>query len=204
MRRPAKGVLQGPLYDSGRLTDPGQPRGMGSEKAFQETGIDHCRGSGFVAGFVEIPSQFLRPESLQRDGESVLRVGGRIRVPVTESLRQIGCHPSEASPYAAARQKGFPELLDNVDAVQTKDRTTLTCAILLRRWSGLAIIDASCLLKARLLPGSNQLQTYRQKTEAYVSVTLPNFVADLLRMQSSEHPDYFFWDKNRRNRRSQV
>ena len=88
--------------------------------------------------------------------------------------------------------------------MQTKDRTTLTCAILLRRWSGLAIIDASCLLKARLLPGSNQLQTYRQKTEAYVSVTLPNFVADLLRMQSSEHPDYFFWDKNRRNRRSQV
>ena len=107
-------------------------------------------------------------------------------------------------PTLPLSKQDFQRLLDNVHAVQARDRTTLTCAILLMRWSGLAIIDASCLLKSRLLPGSNQLQTYRQKTEGFVSVTLPNFVADLLRMQSCEHPDYFFWDKNKRNRRSQV
>lgn len=79
--------------------------------------------------------------------------------------------------------------------------------MLLMRWSGLAITDASCL-RRDALGKDNRLRTYRQKTKkngqsAYVYVKLPDFVADALRSLPNIHPEYFFWEKSVRAGKSQ-
>jgi len=74
---------------------------------------------------------------------------------------------------------------------------TLTTAILLMRWSGLAITDATCLRRDRL-DKDNRLRLHRKKTGEWVHVKMPDDVADMPRMHSCSHPDYFFWNKMER------
>jgi integrase/recombinase XerD len=73
------------------------------------------------------------------------------------------------------------------------------------RWSGLAIRDASCL-RRDALGADNRLKTYRQKTGEFVYIKLRSDVADILRAEGERniHPDYFFWDKSKRNGESQA
>jgi len=65
--------------------------------------------------------------------------------------------------------------------------------ILLMRWSGLAIRDASCL-KRTALDDKNRIHTHRAKTKTDVFVPLPESVADALRALPKAHAEYFFWD----------
>jgi integrase/recombinase XerD len=97
----------------------------------------------------------------------------------------------------------FSALLTSVDVLKPIYQRRLTCFILLCRWSGLAIGDASCL-KRSALGADNRLQTYRKKTGEFVHVKLPDFVADTLRSQLGPHDNYFFWNPNRKKRESMV
>lgn len=90
----------------------------------------------------------------------------------------------------------FSKLLSCTDACGPACTQTMTTIILLMRWSGLAILDASCLRRDGL-GLDNRLRTYRKKTGEYVHVLLPAFVADQLRSHGNAHPDYFFWNKSR-------
>jgi hypothetical protein len=82
----------------------------------------------------------------------------------------------------------FTKLLTAADACGPKWAATVTTVILLMRWSGLAILDASCLRRDRL-DKDNRLQTYRKKTGEFVHVKLPGFVVDMLRAHANVHPD---------------
>jgi integrase/recombinase XerD len=93
-------------------------------------------------------------------------------------------------------------LLAHTDACG-KHSATMGVLILLMRWSGLAIRDASCL-RRDALGADNRLRTYRKKTGEYVYVKLPTFVADALRSQTCSDPKYFFWDSRRRTAKSQA
>jgi integrase/recombinase XerD len=65
--------------------------------------------------------------------------------------------------------------------------------ILLMRWSGLAIRDASCL-KRTALDAHNRIHTHRAKTKTDVFVPLPKSVSDALRSLPKLNAQYFFWD----------
>jgi integrase len=93
-------------------------------------------------------------------------------------------------------------LLSTVVVCRERDRETMTTIMLLMRWSGLSIGDASCL-RRDALGKDNRLRTYRKKTGEYVHVLLPTFVAVMLREQPG-YGDFFFWDATRRKRHSQV
>jgi integrase len=97
----------------------------------------------------------------------------------------------------------FPRLLAAVTVLQPRLHTFMTTLILLMRWSGLSIGDAGCL-RRDALDNDNRLRTHRKKTGEFVYCKLPAFVADMLRAQGNVHPDYFFWDKSKRLRTSQV
>jgi integrase len=92
----------------------------------------------------------------------------------------------------------FFRMLTSVSILPLIEQPTVMTAILLMRWSGLAITDATTLRRDRL-DKDNRLQTYRQKTGEFVHVLLPEFVANMLRQHSNPvNPEYFFWPKWRR------
>jgi integrase len=95
------------------------------------------------------------------------------------------------------------KMLACIIACQAKDRESMTAFQLLVRWSGLAIVDASCL-RRDALGKDNRLRTYRKKTGEYVYLRLPEMVADALRAHANIHPDYVFWCPEQRTRKSQV
>lgn len=64
--------------------------------------------------------------------------------------------------------------------------------VLLMRYSGLRISDATMLHEDSLK--GNQLTVRTIKTDVEVSVTLPALVADQLRSIEREHDGYFFWN----------
>jgi site-specific recombinase XerD len=64
--------------------------------------------------------------------------------------------------------------------------------VLLLRYSGLRISDATMLHKDALK--GNQLTVRTIKTNAEVSVTLPAFVANQLRAIERQHEGYYFWN----------
>ena len=66
--------------------------------------------------------------------------------------------------------------------------------VLLMRYSGLRISDATMLHKDALR--GSQLTVRTIKTNAEVSVTLPAFVANQLRAIEREHDGYYFWNGN--------
>ncbi len=88
-----------------------------------------------------------------------------------------------------------PEEVDRLvgAASQCTNGETLATLILLMRWSGLAIRDASCLRRDALL-ADNSIKTRRQKTNEYVYVKIPADVAERLRAVGSINPAYFFWN----------
>jgi integrase len=86
---------------------------------------------------------------------------------------------------------------ENLKLRQGSLHFTLVNLILLMRWSGLAILDATSL-KRDALKADNTLRTYRQKInkaqagpDGYVKI--PAELAERLRAQRNSHPDYFFW-----------
>jgi integrase/recombinase XerD len=97
-------------------------------------------------------------------------------------------------PTLALSQEQFQRLLANTDAVKPIWQSTVMALILLMRWSGLAIRDASCL-RRDALDANNRLRTYRQTTGEFVYVKLRSDVADILRAEKCGHPDFFFWNK---------
>ena len=98
----------------------------------------------------------------------------------------------------------YLRMLAAVTVLPVTEQRTLTNHMLLMRWSGLAIRDASCL-RRDALGADNRLRTYRQQVKgAYVYVKLPDEVADVLRAQNCMHPDYFFWNKSVRDGASQA
>jgi integrase len=70
----------------------------------------------------------------------------------------------------------------------------LRALILLMRWSGLSILDAVTLERARLR--SHRLLLYRHKTKVPVFVPLPPSIASLLSALPNSNPKYFFWSGN--------
>ena len=92
----------------------------------------------------------------------------------------------------------YPRMLTAVNVLPSTLQTKVRCHMLLMRWAGLAIRDASCLPVDALSP-DNRPRTYRQKTGEYVYIKLPDFVADALRIEATKniHPGYFFWQKSR-------
>jgi integrase len=75
----------------------------------------------------------------------------------------------------------------------------LRTVTLLMRWSGLSILDAIGLERARLSKnenGDNQIFLYRAKTGVPVFVVIPAHVADALRALPNSNPRYFFWSGN--------
>jgi integrase/recombinase XerD len=65
--------------------------------------------------------------------------------------------------------------------------------ILLQRWSGLAITDATTLQRSAL-DDTGALKLYRLKTGTDVFTVLPEAVAELLQATPNSNPLYFFWD----------
>lgn len=77
--------------------------------------------------------------------------------------------------------------------------TRLRTVTLLMRWSGLSILDATELERARLSKnenGDDQIFLYRAKTGVPVFVVIPAHVADALRATPNSNPRYFFWSGN--------
>ena len=105
-----------------------------------------------------------------------------------DKLDRISVTPVPTLPLEPAE---LTKILSHANGCGPMWTATMTTAILLMRWSGLAISDASCLRRDRL-DKSNRLQTYRKKTGEFVHVLLPAFVAEMLRAQTSVHPDFFF------------
>ena len=110
--------------------------------------------------------------------------------------------PVKEIPTLPLEPEQVTALLAHTDACG-KHSATMGVLILLMRWSGLAIRDASCL-RRDALGADNRLRTYRKKTGEYVYVKLPTFVADALRSQTCSDPKYFFWDSRRRTAKSQA
>lgn len=73
-------------------------------------------------------------------------------------------------------------------------RLRLRALILLMRWSGLSILDAVTLERARL--HGDRLLLYRHKTKVPVFVPLPPSIAKLLHSLPNSNPRYFFWSGN--------
>jgi integrase len=108
----------------------------------------------------------------------------------------------EEVPTLPLEREEYIRMLASVTVLSAVEQRSLTNHMLLMRWSGLAIIDASCL-RRDALDKDNRLRTHRKKTGEYVYLKLPDFVADALRAQTCMHPDYFFWNKSQRCRVSQ-
>jgi len=75
--------------------------------------------------------------------------------------------------------------------------------ILLMRWSGLACMDA-VTVRRDALGDDNNLTRRRNKTNVEVFVPLPPAVAEMLRVLTNDHPDYFFWNPERIKKTSIV
>jgi hypothetical protein len=99
----------------------------------------------------------------------------------------------------------YPRMLAAVNVLPSALQHKILTHMLLMRWSGLAIRDASCL-PVDALSADNRLRTYRQKTGKYVYIKLPDFVADALRIEAKKnaHPGYFFWQKSKMGGKSQA
>jgi len=98
-----------------------------------------------------------------------------------DKLDRIPVTPVPTLPLEPAE---LTKILSHANGCGPMWTATMTTAILLMRWSGLAILDASCLRRDRL-DKSNRLQTYRKKTGEFVHVLLPAFVAEMLRAEKS-------------------
>jgi integrase/recombinase XerD len=72
------------------------------------------------------------------------------------------------------------------------NRKRVRAMILLLRYSGLRISDASTLERSRL--EGMKLFLYTQKTGTPVRVPLPQHVVDALHESRSDDPRYFFWN----------
>ena len=72
------------------------------------------------------------------------------------------------------------------------NRKRVRAMILLLRYSGLRISDASTLERSRL--EGTKLFLYTQKTGTPVRVPLPQHVVDALHASPSDDPRYFFWN----------
>ena len=84
------------------------------------------------------------------------------------------------------------EVYSTIGRYRSNNRKRMRVMVLLQRWSGLAIMDA-CTLERCRLSDDNRLKLRRAKTDEWVYVKLPPFVADELRALESPNPDYFFW-----------
>ena len=73
-----------------------------------------------------------------------------------------------------------------------EQRKRVRAIIMLMRWSGLAIRDATCLERAQL-GKDDRLMLRRAKTGIPVMVPLQPNVASMLRALPSDNPRYFFW-----------
>jgi integrase/recombinase XerD len=72
------------------------------------------------------------------------------------------------------------------------NRKRVRAMVLLLRYSGLRISDASTLERSRL--EGTKLFLYTQKTGTPVRVPLPQHVVDALHESPSDDPRYFFWN----------
>jgi integrase/recombinase XerD len=97
----------------------------------------------------------------------------------------------KVNPFSKSEMEKILAAVDEVEGWDAGRRNTVRTLILLMRWSGLAIRDATCL--KRIDMKGNSVITNRKKTGEPVYVPLPKFVADALRNHICNDPDYFFW-----------
>jgi integrase len=111
------------------------------------------------------------------------------------------------APTLPLTDEEFNHLLANVNVVEAnrwdgktgtsaKTRDRLRAIILLMRYSGLAIRDASTLERNRIVHGEDgvyRVITSRTKTGTHVSVPIPPAVAEEILALENSNPKYLFW-----------
>jgi len=79
--------------------------------------------------------------------------------------------------------------------ITAANRSRVHSLMLLQRYSGLALVDASCLERDELTTDGKvyRVKTNRQKSDEPVNNVIPTFVAEELLKVKNGNPNYFFW-----------
>jgi integrase len=83
--------------------------------------------------------------------------------------------------------------------ITAANRSRVHALMLLQRYSGLALVDASCLERDELTHTDTpdgkvyRVKTNRQKSDEPVNNVIPTFVAEELLKVKNGNPNYFFW-----------
>jgi integrase len=108
-------------------------------------------------------------------------------------LPKVEVHHDQKQPFTSDEMKQILSSVhaENLDWDDLK-RYKVRALVLLMRWSGLAIMDATTLERGAL-DSKDRVVCQRNKTGQHIYVRLPKYVADLLRGLPAESP-YFFWN----------
>jgi site-specific recombinase XerD len=125
-----------------------------------------------------------------------------IEVDPSAKLKSLPSEHNQVQPLTQGDMQRLLAATDNCEFSQEVAYRVKTI-ILLMRWSGLACMDAATL-RRDALGDDNNLTRRRNKTNVEVFVPLPPAVAEMLRAQTNDHPDYFFWNPERLKKTSIV
>ncbi len=101
----------------------------------------------------------------------------------------------EVNPFTEAQVNKIIAAVPKCADIVTVNQERVRLLMLLQRWSGLSLVDASCLSTEELVRKGRQyrIDTRRRKTGTRVSVPIPDWLGRELLRFSKKHEQFFFW-----------
>ena len=104
----------------------------------------------------------------------------------------------EVNPFTEAQVKKIISAIPKCDDISKVNQQRIRLAMLLQRWSGLSLVDATCLSREEVVHnrGQYRIDTRRRKTGTRVNVPIPAWLGRELSRHAKKNGVYFFWSGN--------
>ena len=101
----------------------------------------------------------------------------------------------EVNPFTEAQVNKIIAAIPECAEIGAVNQERVRLAMLLQRWSGLSLVDATCLSRDELVRtgGRYCVDTRRRKTGTRVNVPIPDWLGKELSRYGNKNEPYFFW-----------
>lgn len=101
----------------------------------------------------------------------------------------------EVNPFTEAQVNKTISAVSKCDDLSKINQERVRLVMLLQRWSGLSLVDASCLSRDELVRTSGKycIDTRRRKTSTRVNVPVPDWLGRELSRYGNKNEPHFFW-----------
>ena len=101
----------------------------------------------------------------------------------------------EVNPFTEAQVKKIISAIPECDHINKVNQERVRLVMLLQRWSGLSLVDATCLSREELVRAGGKycVDTSRRKTGTRVNVPIPDWLGRELSRYGDKNQRHFFW-----------